>query len=812
MRSNPKIVYILLALFLASIFSTSVIAEKPLSALMTPDSEVNLDRSSSVSYSADGNILAVAFEKEVYLYHSITRNELEISPLVLPNMGNDIITSVEFTSDSSNLGDGFLLVGRESIQANTPAISIYDLSSNWGHSYVDDGTDVTSIVSMENGESFAYATKLADGSEYILQYSFNDLDEPIRSIKTNHESKITCLDYDDEREIFISGSNGMVVLDLADGGAEEYSEPGIPIFDCKFSKNGEYAWSSEGDGIKIRDSNHDFLQSLTLSNSINAKKLIFEDDENILYVLTNELGNSLSTYQADGTWDKIENLVFGHEVIDLDINSNSGDVATSTYSKYIAIYSNNWTDSRVSDSATNDLDHDGIDDQDDDDRDGDGILNQFDTVCESTTPCNLVSDMNFVRNIDVEITNRNVIITETISFSTQFSESLRLIVAESIDEDGYIEPDERTMMNNAFCSKINEDLVSEAWYGLVAFDNNSLIAGKDSVIFSCDGLTNLAHDSKERIRLSWSISFELVNEVNSNYTLTFSSPPKLGYGMPNNLVHSYPIMLKVTDQEIKSYSIENWFDTTGSFQLVFVGEEEKSKIEISTLIKYLKYTSYVLFSIAALFLSGLLLLRYKNRFKIEDYSSNKKTPPKPNNKKTPPRSKKQTKSGKKSYSYYNPGRRDEGKWNYGDDGEYYYSETYTDYKDASDSIKKPKVRKVKVDPTVAEKKEEKPSRRRIVRKKNQQQKLESKEIRDTEIKEQEVELGIEKIQENVVKDMENFSQSELEDHNQEINEEKLIEKLGLEITVEDDLEIKKEVKAKGNEDEMMDKALDKFFK
>ena len=69
--------------------------------------------------------------------------------------------------------------------------------------------------------------------------------------------------------------------------AAEYSEPGIPIFDCKFSKNGEYAWSSDGDGVKIRDSNHDFLQSLTLP-TIDAKKLIFDKNENILHVLTNE--------------------------------------------------------------------------------------------------------------------------------------------------------------------------------------------------------------------------------------------------------------------------------------------------------------------------------------------------------------------------------------------------------------------------------------------------------------------------------------------------------------------------------------------
>ncbi len=803
MMASRKIVYLLLTLFLVSLFSTTVVSEKALSALLTPDTDTNLDRSSSISYSADGTILAVAYEKEVYLYHSITRNELEISPLILPNMGNDIITSVEFTSDSSNLGEGYLLVGRESIQANTPAISIYDLSTNWGHSYVDDGTDVTSIVSMENGQSFAYATKMADGSEYILQFSYTNLDEPIRSIKTNHESKITCLDYDDDRDIFISASNGKIVLDLANGQAVEYSEPGIPIFDCKFSKNGEYAWSSDGDGIKIRDSNHDFLQSLTLPNSINAEKLIFDKTENILHVLTNEAGNSLSTYEANGTWSKIDDLVFGHEVIDLDVNSNNGEIATSTYSKYLAIYSHNWKDPRISESPNNDLDRDGIDDQDDDDRDGDGILNQFDTVCESTTPCNLVSDMSFVRNIDIQINERSLTITESIFFSTQFSESLRLIVAESIDEDGYIEPDERTIMNYAFCSKINEDILSDTWYGLITFDNNSLIAGKDSVQFLCNGLTNLAHDSKERIKFEWSISYELVNDNNFNYTLTFSSPPELGYGMPTNLVHSFPIMLKVTDPQIKSYSIENWFNDAGSFNLEFVGEEEKSTIEINTLIKYLKYTSYVLFTVAAIIISGLLILRYKNRFKIEDYSTNKKTPPKSTNKKTPPTSKRTKKDDDKSYSYYNPGRRDQGDWNYGDDGGYYYSESYTDYKEASNSVKKPKVRKIKVDSVVIDKKEEKPSRRRIVRKKNQSQKEKSEAV---------AELSTDDVKSNLHNDViTEESTSEPEDINQEMSEEKMIEKLGLGVTV-DGSEQKEEIKLEGSEDEMMDKALDKFFK
>ena len=33
-------------------------------------------------------------------------------------------------------------------------------------------------------------------------------------------------------------------------------------------------------------------------------------------------------------------------------------------------------------------------------------LNQFDTIGESTTPCTVVSDMSFVRNIDIQINER----------------------------------------------------------------------------------------------------------------------------------------------------------------------------------------------------------------------------------------------------------------------------------------------------------------------------------------------------------------------------------------------------------------------
>mgnify|MGYP001184128177 CR=1 FL=1 len=795
MRRSQNIIYLMFFLISVSAVANVVQADAPLSALMTPDSDVPIDRSDEVSYSGDGNLLAIAFEKDLYVYHTGTRSELDFSPLVL---NDDFITSVEFTQDSTNQGDGYLLVGRSSLMTNTPAISVYDLSSiPWSHDYVSQGKEVSSIVTISNasGESFAYATDVA-GKQMIYAYYYSDLDTPARIIETTHDSKISCLDYDFENDIFISGSLGRIELNMQDGQMEEHFETGQTIFDCKFSKEGVYAWSSE-DGVKIMDSSHNFLQSFTLANTINAQKIIFQPEENLMRLLTNEGGSTLITYSTMGNWEKTDSLALGHVVRDLDINPINGDIAASTYSKYIALYSTNWINPMVTSSPSNDLDHDGIEDQEDEDRDGDGILNHLDVSCDSDNPCNLVSDTDFIRNFEVTMLDNNLIISETVYFSLQDSESLRLIAAETLEEDGYIVPDERTIFNDVFCSKIDVNLLSDTWYGVFLFDNNSVIAGVDSIDYSCGGLTNLAHDSKERISFSWTLSYELLKDVSNNYTLTVTNPPSLGYGMPYDLVHSYPIKLSVTDTKIKTYVIESWFDTTAAFDLEFKGEEEKASIEVGVLVKYLKYTSYGLLSIAFIVISGLLIIRRRNRFSIDEYSMNKRSPPS-TKKKTPPNSKR----NKKEYGYYNPGRREGDDWNYGDDAGFYYSETYTDYKKASDSLnKKTKVRKIKVDPNkkivsdtkeimVNDAKEKNKSRRRVARKRNKQPEIEEVVEVPAEVDDNEEELNTQ-----TIKEIEMQGQEKSIDDLKKVMQEEVIE----------DIEESKD------EEEMMDKALDKYF-
>ena len=794
MRRRHNAIYLMFFLISLSIIANVVQADAPLSALITPDSDVPIDRSDELSYSGDGNLLAVAFEKDLYVYHTGTRNELDFSPLVL---NDDFITSVKFTEDSTNQGDGYLLVGRQSLMTNTPAISIYDLSTiPWSHDYVSEGKEVSSIVTISNasGESFAYATDVA-GKQMIYSYYFSDLDKPARIIETNHDSKISCLDYDSTNDRFISGSLGRIELNMPNGQMEEHFETGQTIFDCKFSKDGIYGWSSE-DGVKIMDSTHNFLQSLTLANTINAQKIIFQPEDDLMRLLTNEGGSTLITHSTIGNWEKTDSLALGHVVRDLDINPSNGNIAASTYSKYVAIYSTNWINPMTTSSPINDLDHDGIEDQEDDDRDGDGILNHLDVSCDSDDPCNLVSDTDFIRSIEVTMEDNKLIISETVYFSLQFSESLRLIAAETLEEDGYIVPEERTIFNDVFCSKINQNLLSDTWYGVFLFDNNSVIAGVDSIDYYCEGLTNLAHDSKQRISFSWTLSYELLTEVSNNYTLTVTSPPALGYGMPSDLVHSYPIKLSVTDTKIKTFVIESWFDNTAAFNLEFKGEEEKASIEVGVLVKYLKYASYGLLSIAFIVISGLLIIRRRNRFSIEEYSITKRTPPSAK-KKTPPTSKR----SKKEYEYYNPGRREGDDWNYGDDAGFYYSETYTDYKKASDSlVKKTKVRKIKVDPDkkiatetkekiVADVKEKNKSRRRVARKRNKQP-----EIQEV------VELPEDDSEEELIN--QTIKEIEMQGHEKSIDD--LKKEMEEEVTEE-------EIEESKDEEEMMDKALDKFF-
>ena len=793
---------VLLCLLLSPMFGI-VSSEIPLSELIEPENDGTLDRSSFVAYSGDGNLLAISYENrnEVYLFHTITREELEISPIVL----NDEVRSLEFTEDSSNQGSGYLLVGRESELTNTPAVSIYSLS-NWGHTWTEDGVSVTSIITINDleGNSFAYATR-SGNNEYINQYLFSNTDEHLVKIKTDHTSKISCLDYDPVNNLFISGSNEKVQLFSVNGQlVEEIDEIGMEIYDCKFSKEGNYAWSSQ-DGVKIRDSNHDFLHSYSFPNGISAKKIIFDKNLDKMHLLTNKEGNELATYETNGSWDLIDSLLLGHATNDLEINPANGDIAASTNSQYVAVYASEWLDPRISDSTTNDLDHDGISDQEDEDRDGDGILNVYDVDCESTNPCNLVPDTNFIRNVDVKITNNRLILTENIFFTSEFSESLRLITSEAINENGYIEPDERILIENSFCSKIDQSLIFESWYPVFSFDNNSILAGSSSVVFRCDGLKNLNHDSAERLSLGWEMSFELAHETSNSYNLTINQPPALKYGSPANLVHSYPINLKVTGEDIKTYAVDTWFDTTAPFSLEFTREIEEPAIEINTLINFLKYSSYVMVSISAIVLVILVISRYNNRFKIEDYSpETKRTPPSIESKqivkKSPPPSRRDK---SKEYDYYNPGKRSKSDWNYGDDGGFYYSETYTDYKKASDSVQNPvKIRKVKVKKDVADTPvENRQNRRRVIRKKTDKSEILNKSENNSSEQSTEVtninNLEVEEVVRDKTDDLDNVNNLDSSTQIKNL----MLEKYTQESDVSD-LE----------EEEMMDKALDKFFK
>ena len=100
------------------------VAEEPnysLSTLLTSEGEP-VDRSQAVAYSPDGTLLAVGFQTKVIIYNAVLRKEIESSPIFV----NDMVTSLSFSYGATNTGAGYLTVGRQSSQANTPAVSVYD--------------------------------------------------------------------------------------------------------------------------------------------------------------------------------------------------------------------------------------------------------------------------------------------------------------------------------------------------------------------------------------------------------------------------------------------------------------------------------------------------------------------------------------------------------------------------------------------------------------------------------------------------------------------------------------------------------------
>ena len=679
----------------------SVSAAEPdysLSALLTAGDDV--DRSQAIAYSPDGTLLAVGYQTKVIIYNAVLRKEIESSPIFV----NDMVTSLSFSSDATNTGTGFLAVGRQSSQANTPAISLYD-TSFWLSRYTEEGDEITLLIDLPSQDAFSYVTELHSGGfsgRYIIEYSYDDLDAPIRRIETTHAATVNCLAFDSDRGMYITGdADGEIrITRQSDGQLEtSYSEPGKAIEACEFSSDGSYGWSSV-DGINLRTANHDFLQILTLGGA-RVSQMTFSASGSKLHLLTEISSASIQTYSTVN-WMVIDVVSIGHRVSDFVLRPDQTEFAVTTYSAYVTLYSAGWS-SPPGDPPSKDTDGDGIGDSVDGDRDGDGIPNAIDVNCDSNIPCNLDPDASKVRNVVVTISGNLLVVVEKIHLTQETSDALRELAAEIKQEDGHITADERTSLSNAFCANINQEEIKTTWYNRFRFDNNSLLLGSGAFAFVCDGLSNLQDGSTSRISLSWTASFELLYPISDVYNLTLSPPPALAAGTPLDMVHHFPIRLKVTDSNTKSYTIMPWEKTSSSFTLEFSTElDEERGFRITPAM--MRFTALGLLTTATLVVFVLLVLRRRSRilFAADQQKEDAVT-------RGPPPSQ------RGEHEYYNPGRREGDAWNYGDDGDYYYSETYTDYQKAEDAAVK--VRRVKIpSPEEAQSQGQKKLRRRLKRK------------------------------------------------------------------------------------------------
>ncbi|MBO57608.1 MAG: hypothetical protein CMA77_01245, partial [Euryarchaeota archaeon] len=160
----------------------------PLSTVIT--NPYSLEGSSSISYSNDGNMVAIAFYQSVAIFETTHRTFIKEI-----NIGNTVL-HVTFSDD-----DSILFVGLESPYMSTLAMSLFNTDS-WERIGVnEDGKEVTDISVLPNSEIFASPNE----GFGINEYTFSDSSNEIFSYNGEHSDAVTCLDHTPDGQYIITG-------------------------------------------------------------------------------------------------------------------------------------------------------------------------------------------------------------------------------------------------------------------------------------------------------------------------------------------------------------------------------------------------------------------------------------------------------------------------------------------------------------------------------------------------------------------------------------------------------------------------------
>ena len=510
------------------------------------------DDSLSVAYSLDGEYLAAGFRTGVAIYL------VETGEVVKQILTNDRVEEVKFSKDSN-----WLIAGMKSFQATQPSIIVISKADNWTITEsATGGRDVNSIAISDDNSLVA----LRDTSTGITEYSNPGFDNSIKYDGV-HTASVTCISYNSDASFILSGDEDGRIVKWIQGTSQIEDEWffSSAVADCAFDpiENRFAALSSSGE-LRIYSNSGGLL----LTDQLNSATTIQWADDGTRFFVLQDIGAPRIISYATGSWDIVDATSIGHAALDFSMHTSNELLAIASASTNVALYSSDFIPEGFGLSGT-DTDRDGIPNDVDLDDDGDGIADIYDRGDECpNSDCSLDANLKLIRQINIEIINRQLVIRDTVLYSSEISSAIRKITAEAIDgtAESITEP-EVDRVAQALCDNIRQEDVFYAWDSIVTIEGTDM-SNPSFACYATSGLFGVSkYDEITRLSMTWVTTFNLSHTPTLPYNISFSEIIPHIAGSAAQIAPLSPINLKVSMEGAISSVVPTWTSDSGSLEL-----------------------------------------------------------------------------------------------------------------------------------------------------------------------------------------------------------------------------------------------------
>ncbi len=541
-RGGPLVALLLTSLSIMALVQAATPSGMGFVGVHTAGQE-SFDETLSVALSPDGSLLATGTEGYVVISRMSDRSVIETISVA------DHVTALEFSPNGE-----YLALGLRSDSLSGDALRVL-LTEDWSvyEKSFANGKNPRDISFSDAGDKMLLQGQDGD----IFELSFPEF-SILGHMTGHHLDDITCTDYGYGGLIAVSGGlDGKIAFwDLSDYSLSSSLDfEDSEIVDCLFNPSSSQVAILTNDG-KVRSY---WLNGSLVENSeldfIQAKQLQWSHEGDHLYVLETNILPSLQRVRVND-WVVDEFTYIGHNVNGFDLSNDEDTLVTSTGTIHSGVYQSTYFQQGFGEPG-DDFDQDGVPDHIDVDDDGDGILDIYDYSC-SSSDCTKDPDPNYMRNIEFEVSNEELIISDSISFDRYDSNALRNLTTSLLSDDNKISVDELTWMSTAMCDNIRHRDVIDQWHSMIEVEGSQLSNGT----LSCEPVSGISSndfgDLSLRATFTWVTTFDLSSAPIAPYNITVKGIIFAPTGSSAIIAPQFPASIDFVDLNAENNRIDLW--------------------------------------------------------------------------------------------------------------------------------------------------------------------------------------------------------------------------------------------------------------